>query len=159
MNKNYFMQTVPNGQITNPYRYTTTTGMTTGMVNFENEIYFEDVTVSSEGIDMSSINISKEDSIIGIQILANGLVENDIKVYTMDGKLIVEFLEEEVDYYENEILLEGFEQPCGKVEFEFSNLYDYCSPKIDLMLGILFISISKFEKYLKKDIQIGNPLF
>jgi HSP20 family molecular chaperone IbpA len=154
--KNYFMQTVPNEQFTNPYGYTTTS---TGNVNFENEFFLQDVTVHCEDIDIDSINIAKEDSIIGIQILANGLVENDIKVYTMDGKLVVEFLEEEEDDFENEILLEGFEQPCGKVEFEFSNLYDYGNPKIDLMLGILFISISKFEEYLKKDIQIGNPLF
>jgi len=154
------MQTVLNEQFSNPYGYTTTTtGTPTEMVNFENEMYFEDVTIRCEDIDIDSINIAKDDSIIGIQILANGLIENDIKVYTMDGKLIVEFLEEEVDDYENEILLEGFEQPCGKVEFEFSNLYDYGNPKIDLMLGILFISISKFEEYLKKDIQIGNPLF
>jgi HSP20 family molecular chaperone IbpA len=159
MNKNYFIQTVPNEQLVNPYGYTTTSTISTVNVNFENDFYSQDVTVHCEDIDMDTINITKEESMIGIQILANGLVENDIKVYTMDGKLVVEFLEEEVDYYENEILLEGFEQPCGKVEFQFSNLYDYGSPKIDLMLGILFISVSKFEEYLKKDIQIGNPLF
>lgn len=161
MNKNYFMQTVPNEQFANPYDGYTTTASTARMTvaNFENDFYSQDVTVHCEDIDMDTINITKDESMIGIQILANGLVENDIKVYTMDGKLVVEFLEEEVDYYENEILLEGFEQPCGKVEFQFSNLYQYGSPKINLTLGILFISVSKFEEYLKKDIQIENPLF
>jgi HSP20 family molecular chaperone IbpA len=154
--KNYFMQTVPNEQFANPYGYTTTS---TRNVNFENEFFSQDVTIRCEDIDIDSINITKEDSGIAIQILANGLVENDIKVYTIDGKLVVEFLEEEVDDYEHEILLEGFEQPCGKVEFEFSNLYDYGNSKIDLMLGILFISVSKFEEYLKKDIQIRNLPF
>jgi len=84
----------------------------------------------------------------GDEDIAKGLILSNLYEYS-----------EEVDDYEHEILLEGFEQPCGKVEFEFSNLYDYGNSKIDLMLGILFISVSKFEEYLKKDIQIRNLPF
>lgn len=151
---NYFYQTVPNDQFINPNNTTLT--WSTGVVSFSKYHFSNDVTIHSEDIDMSSIIVEKTDKLIGIQILANGLVENDIKVYTLDGKLVVEFLEEEQEPYEREIILEGFQQPCGKVEFDFSNLYDYGSPKVDLILGILFISVSKFEEFLKKDIQIGN---
>lgn len=155
--QNYFVQDVPNDQFINPNNATLT--WSTGVVNFGNYHYSNDVTIHSKDIDMSSINVQKEEKCIAIQILANGLIEEDIKVYTMDGKLVVQFLEEEVEDYEKEIILEGFEQPCGKIEFEFSHLYDYGSPKVDLMLGILFISVLKFEEYLKQDIEIGNKLF
>jgi len=153
---NYFVQTVPNDQFTNPYQYTLTS--TSGVVNFGNYHYSNDVTIHSQDIDMSSINVRKESRCIGIEILANGLIENDIKVYTLDGKLVVEFLEEEHEEYENEVILQGFNQPCGKISFEFSELYDYGFSKVDLILGILFISVPKFKEYLKKDIEIGNNI-
>ena len=150
----YYSQVVAN--TFQPVDSWTTTSTNVYDVTFSNYHVHDDVTIHSEDIDMSSINVEKTDKLIGIQILANGLVENDIKVYTMDGKLVVQFLEEEQEPYEREVILEGFEQPCGKVSFEFSHLYDYGSPKVDLILGILFISVLKFEEYLKKDVQIGN---
>lgn len=155
--QNYYSQVVAN--TFQPVDSWTTTSTNVYDVTFSKYHYSNDVTIHSEDIDMSSINVQKEEKCIAIQILANGLIEEDIKVYTMDGKLVVQFLEEEVEDYEKEIILEGFEQPCGKIEFEFSHLYDYGSPKVDLMLGILFISVSKFEEYLKQDIEIGNKLF
>ena len=154
--QNYFVQTVPNDQFTNPYQYTLTS--TSGVVNFGNYHYSNDVTIHSKDIDMSSINIEKTEKVLGIEILANGLIEDDIKVYTMDGKLIVEFLEEYQEPYEREIILKGFEQPCGKITFEFSEIYDYQAPKVDLISGALYISILKFEEYWKKDIEIGNNI-
>lgn len=151
---NYFYQTVPNDQFINPNNATLT--WSTGVVNFGNYHYSNDVTIHSKDIDMSLINVEKTDKVLGIEILANGLIEDDIKVYTMDGKLVVEFLEEYQEPYERETILKGFEQPCGKITFEFSEIYDYQTPKIDLISGTLFISILKFEEYWKKDVQIGN---
>lgn len=152
--QNYFHQVVPNENFTNPYQSTwAITSTDEYEINFGNVHYSNVVTIFTKDIDMKTINVEKTPSCIGIEILANGLVEEDIKVFTEDGKLVVEFLEEDREEYEYETILKGFSQQCGKVEFEFSHLYDYTCPKIDLILGTLYIAIPKFEEFLKQEIE------
>ena len=46
-----------------------------------------------------------------------------------------------------------FFQRIQNKEFEFSHLYDYTCPKIDLILGTLYIAVPKFEEFLKQEIE------
>ena len=152
--QNYFYQVVSNENFTNPYQSTWVTTTTNDYkINFGNVHYDNDVTIFTKDIDMKSINVEKEPHCISIEILAHGLIEEDIKVFTEDGKLIVEFLEEDREEYSHETILEGFSLQCGKVEFEFLHLYDYGNPQIALMYGLLLISVPKFEKFLKQEIE------